>query len=57
MFAAEGRVVSPGGPEWSLYGVCDGHGGMAAASHVKRHLWRELAPRLPTQRLPEFGET
>ncbi|CAD7704030.1 unnamed protein product [Ostreobium quekettii] len=42
------------GPAWSLYCVCDGHGGTEAANHVRARLWKTLGPRLPESPLPEM---
>eukprot|EP00803_Ostreobium_quekettii_P009953 evm.model.scf_1398.3 EVM.evm.TU.scf_1398.3 scf_1398:27316-31874(+) len=36
-----------------MYCMCDGHGGIAAAKYVRRHLWREIAGLLPRTPLPE----
>ncbi|GMH43460.1 hypothetical protein BSKO_11382 [Bryopsis sp. KO-2023] len=34
-------------PQWSLYGLCDGHGGSKAATFVKDNIVLELQKRLP----------
>eukprot|EP00803_Ostreobium_quekettii_P008050 evm.model.scf_1459.3 EVM.evm.TU.scf_1459.3 scf_1459:26555-29460(+) len=57
VFAREGLTTEDGGPVWSLYCVCDGHGGSAAANYVRGNLWSALAPRLPGAALPEVGST
>lgn len=41
---------------WTLYCLCDGHNGEAAAYFVQRSLWRELAVKLPTE-LPMSWDT
>eukprot|EP00803_Ostreobium_quekettii_P003281 evm.model.scf_241.2 EVM.evm.TU.scf_241.2 scf_241:29890-34548(-) len=45
--AREGLTKEAGGPTWSLYGICDGHGGAVAANYVTGNMWRALRPRLP----------
>ena len=34
--------------QWSLYCVCDGHGGKSAAQYMEENLGKEIAKRLPT---------
>ncbi|CAD7695834.1 unnamed protein product [Ostreobium quekettii] len=52
LFVREGLARSAGGQPWSLYAVCDGHGGAMAANYVMGHLWRVLGPLLPASGLP-----
>jgi len=34
-------------PQWALYCVCDGHGGVEAAEHIRERLWSVLKAKLP----------
>ncbi|CAD7701301.1 unnamed protein product, partial [Ostreobium quekettii] len=47
--AEEGLAVGGGGPDWSLYCLCDGHGGDVAAGYVKCNLWTVLEALLPEE--------
>lgn len=39
---------------WSLYCICDGHGGQDAAMYLKEHLGRDLVQRLPLGNPPSM---
>ncbi|CAD7697041.1 unnamed protein product [Ostreobium quekettii] len=43
--------------KWSLYCVCDGHGGRSAAKYMEENLAREMAKRLPAQCPPPLFTT
>eukprot|EP00803_Ostreobium_quekettii_P008040 evm.model.scf_1092.5 EVM.evm.TU.scf_1092.5 scf_1092:38183-40563(-) len=51
----EGLTLSPAGASWSLYCLCDGHGGALAANYAMGNLWRVLSPLLPTARDPTWS--
>eukprot|EP00803_Ostreobium_quekettii_P006996 evm.model.scf_65.3 EVM.evm.TU.scf_65.3 scf_65:16208-23375(-) len=53
VFVREGVSRRRDGPTWSLFCLCDGHKGTAAAQYVKTHMWSVLGPLLPRGRLPE----
>eukprot|EP00803_Ostreobium_quekettii_P008420 evm.model.scf_173.1 EVM.evm.TU.scf_173.1 scf_173:4518-8561(+) len=47
VFVREAFAATEDGEEWSLYCVCDGHGGAGAANYVRAHLRKVLSPLLP----------
>lgn len=51
MFVQDKLSNVPGGSPWSLYCICDGHNGVAAALYVRDRLWATLAPLLPRFRM------
>eukprot|EP00803_Ostreobium_quekettii_P003528 evm.model.scf_539.5 EVM.evm.TU.scf_539.5 scf_539:29696-31880(-) len=53
IFALEGLTPERDGPPWSMYCVCDGHMGGAAAQYVEANLWAVLAPLLPKGCMPD----
>ncbi|CAD7695002.1 unnamed protein product [Ostreobium quekettii] len=55
VFVREAFAETEGGEEWSLYCICDGHGGAGTAAFVRAHLRKILGPLVPKTPLPRLG--